>query len=952
MRLRLYLLLTLLSPVVAVVAQQATVVKGIVHHAGTGFPPAVGYQIRAINGNANTAYTNGDGVFTLVLTNKEPGDKIVFSVSKKINSGSYAVVKTVETYIPKSDMLEIILQAAQQQPVVTAHQAQQNVALLNGVLQLNQENLRRRDSLDRAEQRLKEKMQFIDSISKNVKASALGQDAILALQQTKNYDSALKVLSNVDLEKEYQTFMQQQAAAEASIKKTIETYKLKIQLLTRAKEWYDESTSQQLIQCNENILKIYLENKFDTSEISYQYIAIAIGYKDLNKISKALDYCLEGIAFANKSEKHKAAWITLYNYAAGYFLELGDCSNAIQYQRTFIKELLTLHACKTCAGSINLSSIFHDELANIYSECGQFSQAVETYRQSLNLNKLIQYEQGYYKDYSIYEKMAHVYYKIGDTVTAQHYLDSATQRFSINWYGVAANKILHYLKWQNGWQHLNKPSLTKAYNDSITQLIATDSLLSFKDMAPYITLLKKDFQPLHQFLLSHNQAFNYTLLTDTINNKSINYLVKLYERIWESYKKTSDSASGVLYGRILDTLENWQSDYHSLAKDYDDLSTQFSILGNNQRAIYFMHRQLLVSQQLYGPTDSLQLRYLETLGNFLQDNDTKQALDIYLQGYSLLKKSKIDSAFSDFLITFFCQQIAHLYEQANERLQAIPYVLERHRHLYKTMEPSESLAFELGRLNFESGKYKEATEHWRYTIQLNGKSKSYSKLARLYCNQGNAFSLNGEIDSAAKYAQQALDFYRRTSQTNQSDLVKHLSILHIIVGEHFIQRNNYKKATQFFAAAKTLETDTISMIAIDFQLSKSYMAQGELAKGDALLKAATAKTSPALINHYYQQIIPHLIRQRHFAKAQSLLETCQRNDSSNMALPYFWATFYAQQGQKDKALAYFTTYAGIGKKYWAPDMGSYYLKDPLLVTLRKEKTFIALCNKIDEAGRQ
>lgn len=948
MRLRFYWLLALLSFTTAVLAQKTTVVEGLVRYSGTTHASVAGYEIKAINGKANTTYTKGNGSFTLTFTDKEPGDKISFTISKVNASGNFIWLKTEETYVPKSDKLEVILFPTGQPDYITP-QMQQGSSLLKQVLQMNQDNLARRDSLDRAEKRLKEKMRFIDSVSKNAQVSALGQDAITALQQTKNIDSALQVLKNVNLEKEYQSIMQQKAAAEAAVKKTLETYKLKKQLLFQAQEWPTDSTLEQVAICDKQTLKIYLENDFDTTTILLQYAALALSYNSLRQTSLALDYCLQGIAFAKNTEKHKKDLLPLINFAAGYFLQLGDCDNAIQYQEKHIAELRAMLICKNCVGSFTVLHLFYNELADMYSECGQPSKAMAIYRDLKTLEMAVRDDPDYIKDYGTYEKIAHVYYKMGDTANAEITLDSALIRFTKHWYGKEASKIEHYLTWLEGWQHFNKASRKQAYTDSIHQLIGIDSLLRFRDLAPYVNRLKKDFPSLHPFMLAHNQAFSYGLLTDSVKNKSVIYLAKLYSQIWDTYKKTADSVSGAVYGRMLDTLVDWRGDYSSLEGHYGDISAAYERQGNYEKAAYFIFRQQLVLQQLHGPSDSLTLYNMEVLGNFFQEHDMQKALSYYLKGYHLLKKVQLDSLRKSFIAIYLCERVADMYEKNARPLEAIDFVKERYRYAEKTTEPSEALEYELAKLFHDGGKFKEATLHWKNILRLNAKSKNYVKLARLSYNLANDFNFNANLDSAAKYVQQSLGYYRRTSQTNQTELVERLSILHLILGENFMQVGAYKKAIQWLTEAKKLQPDTVSNISSTFLLSKAYMAQGLLAKGDSLLRIVAAQSPPPLLNHYYQEIIPHLLRQKHFSKAFSLLEACQRTDTSNISLPYYWTAYYAQLGQKEKALDYFTKYAGIGTKSWAPEMGTRYLNDVLLAPLRKEKKFIALCEKIDAA---
>jgi tetratricopeptide (TPR) repeat protein len=935
-------LFTVICSCAIVSAQQGGMLKGIVYIAQAGGLPAKGYQVKALSGNANTTFTDEYGKFELLFSDRETGEKVSFAIAQKNSNGSYTVVKNVETYLPKNDIVIV--------PLITAAAGMPGKAPVNRfadkfiqqLLDLSRENEKRKDSLDKVEKALTEKKKYIDSLLKNNRVSALGSDALQRLAATKNFDSALKVLNAVDIENEYNTFMKHKDEAQEAIKKTVETYKLKITLLSNATNGgYDSANTAQIIVCDKKLLSIYTENKFDTSEIISQYIVLAYRYNAMSQYTEALDYCLAGLRIAEASYKYQDSRVGCLMNCADYFLNLGDCANAVLYQQQSIALLQNIPPCADCNGGSPINEFAYDRLGEIYSSCKQYFQSLNAYQTALAFSK-----KGDYSWHFLYEKIARVYADIKEKSQAKLYLDSSIMRFDNGRAGSAAGKLLEYENRLTGWQTLNDSTIIKTYRDSIASLGKKDSLLTYPSLAPYLEKLKQQYAVVYTFLQSKNIDFSYSLLTESNRSESADYLAGLYTTIWQAYKSSPDSVQGLAFGNASDTLQVLKDNYTTAAKYYNDLAELYLSRGDIKKMLYYSKRKYTAHGYVFGETDSLTVGYLVSVAGDLEDislYDTAiqyytGAHDLYLKNLDFGNKERNGSIYC-------CERLIDLYEKKGKYADAIKFTKLKYKYRYGKEDFGEELFFEVAHLYFKAGNYALAVENWQKTVSYCLSPIDRRKLSRLYYDIALAYKEAGDYTNTSIFINKAALMYNQEKKKdgNYTEFIAAASTIYYSLASIYAGKKDYSKARGSYEKALIIDPGN-SFIRQQFALL--CIAQGQVTQALALVQKAVA-INPDLTIYYYTSIIPGLIKLKQFDKAKLLLEKCESYDSlSSSSLLYHRTAFYAAQNQKAKALEYFAKYVAREGAGWQTDMAEYFLIDPLLANIKNEKAFVEICSKI------
>lgn len=282
--------------------------RGKVLFQNSGKEPANG--VKVYGQGANGVPSTRSGSFVLVYPRKAPGDAAGVSIGPADEKGvSLEVVNTEavnNARIPRESTDEMIIVVCQAGKLAEAKQYYYNLCdenLRKKYQQLKSEkekllakaNVSARekvklqsqiDSLDATLQaaliKVEELAGYIASVNKDF-AVGLVKEAIAKIEKEQDIEGALAILDDNKLNELYEAALARRMKAEDEIRRVIEGYELKIELLS------SQFRYREILSCYNKIIKIYEETKLDDFYLKLAYLNLAHTYDQMGQTRKSLE---------------------------------------------------------------------------------------------------------------------------------------------------------------------------------------------------------------------------------------------------------------------------------------------------------------------------------------------------------------------------------------------------------------------------------------------------------------------------------------------------------------------------------------------------------------------------------------------------------------------------------------------------------------------------------------
>ncbi|MCB9283132.1 MAG: tetratricopeptide repeat protein [Lewinellaceae bacterium] len=388
----------------AVLFGQNAQLTGIVLYQNSGGEPAEGVQISALG--ANSLFSNSVGMFELKFRYKKAGDRVKVIVGDtdcdgesirvvnakqlehlRIPSDPDEVCEVIVCYSKDFDEAAlryygIIVKTTEKAyetrlKAIEKELAQDNLnqkMTASLIAQRNKLRVKRDSALRKAE----EQAESFASINKD-NASELVNEALRKIEEDGDVESALAVLDNAKLEKAYQGALYKKLESEAEIRRVLEGYDFKANLLL-AQFRYGEA-----IECYERIIEIYEANKFDELESAIFYNSLGDLYFYASKFWKAYKYYQKTLDIREKAldpnhpdlAKSYCNLGNVYFYAGGYSKALEFCKKALAIR----EEVLDPNHPDL--------AVSYNNLGCIYLNTGEYSNALEYCKKALEIGEKV-----------------------------------------------------------------------------------------------------------------------------------------------------------------------------------------------------------------------------------------------------------------------------------------------------------------------------------------------------------------------------------------------------------------------------------------------------------------------------------------------------------------------------------------------------------------------------------
>lgn len=335
---------------------QAVELNGVVLYQNSGKRPVPGVKITGLG--ANSDYSTTHGQFKLRYAYKKPGDDAGLEVGERDQKN--AVIQTVNkeevhrTLIPANGdrLVYIIVCPAGQLTEARIHYynisaeiykrkydplIQKKLEALNDKHILEKDKIKLNLQIDSLQQQYEEAVKqarqladYIAGINKDF-ASEIVRNAIKKIDEDKNIEEALKILSDEKLDEAYKQASIRKKAAEEEIDKVLEGYQLKADLQEA------EFNYSGAILSLKKIIVIAEENNLPEVRLAGWYTNLANALDSKGDYNQALIHHQKAVetvrSFKNREDTLSA---NIYQNISYTYYHLGDFKKALDFQKKYM----------------------------------------------------------------------------------------------------------------------------------------------------------------------------------------------------------------------------------------------------------------------------------------------------------------------------------------------------------------------------------------------------------------------------------------------------------------------------------------------------------------------------------------------------------------------------------------------------------------------------------------